>query len=310
MTFTISSIARRIRFQHIYVFFEVLKRKSILSASKTLHLSQPTVTKLIQDLEKHVGQSLFVRTAQGVYPTDFGLMFEQHANSLMADLRFLVDDLNSWNSGISGRVVLGTMLTASADFLPRAIMRLKDSAPKVSVEVKVGVNESLYPELSQGELDLMVGLLPSLSSNLELEHHFLYDETLCAVVGRQHELASTVSHDWLEREGLSWLIPPVNTAAGQSVQLFFDQLQLDRPKRVIESVSIMTNLGILVESSFIALMPYSVARRFVQLGLLTILPLPREISLGKIGYTIAKNRTMSPAVQRLIQALHDVCQES
>ena len=241
MTFTISSIARRIRFQHIYVFFEVLKRKSILSASKTLHLSQPTVTKLIQDLEKHVGQSLFVRTAQGVYPTDFGLMFEQHANSLMADLRFLVDDLNSWNSGISGRVVLGTMLTASADFLPRAIMRLKDSAPKVSVEVKVGVNESLYPKLSQGELDLMVGLLPSLSSNLELEHYFLYDETLCAVVGRQHELASTVSHDWLEREGLSWLIPPVNTAAGQSVQLFFDQLQLDRPKRVIEAVSIMTN---------------------------------------------------------------------
>lgn len=308
ISISISSLARRLRLQSMYVFFEVTKRKSILAASKELHMSQPAVTKAIQDLEKHLEQPLFIRTSQGVSLTEFGMMFEKHVKVFMTDLRHLNDDLTSWGTGVSGRVVLGTMLTASADFLPRAIMRLKDFAPNVTVEIKVGVNEKLYPDLSQGELDLVVGLLPATSTYPELEHCFLYNETLCAVVGRQNELASVLSNDWSSQDSLHWIIPPTATAAGLAARHFFELLNIRPPTQVIESVSIMTNIGILMESDFIALMPYSVARRFVQLGLLIILPVADEITLGQIGYTFTKNRNLSPATQRFIDALRYVCQ--
>lgn len=307
ISISISSLARRLRLQNMYVFFEVTKRKSILAASKELYMSQPAVTKAIQDLEKHLEQPLFIRTSQGVSLTEFGMMFEKHVKVFMTDLRYLSDDLNSWGTGVSGRVVLGTMLTASADFLPRAIMRLKDFAPNVTVEIKVGVNEKLYPDLGQGELDLVVGLLPTTSTYTELEHCFLYNETLCAVVGRQNELASVLSNDWLSQDGLRWIIPPSPTAAGLAARQFFELFNIEPPTQVIESVSIMTNIGILMDSNFIALMPYSVARRFVQLGLLIILPVPGEIALGQIGYTFTKNRALTPATQRFIDALQYVC---
>ncbi|MGG4606048.1 LysR family transcriptional regulator [Paenalcaligenes sp. Me131] len=306
MQFSVATLLRRLRLSQLYIFDETLSRGSILAASRVLHMSQPAVTKAIQDMEETLGQSLFIRTSQGVRPTEFGLMLERHIKTLVTDFRYLIDDLNNWNTGISGRIVVGTMLTASVDFLPRAIMRLKELAPNVTVEIKVGVNEKLHPGLAKGELDIMLGLLPLTSAQDELEHTVLYEESLCAVVGKQNPLAVQLKEDWLLDEGLSWIIPPVNTEAGAAVTQFFERRALKHPLRTIESVSIMTNIGILTESNFVALMPSTVAHRFIQLGVLSLLPLNDRVVLGSIGYTLLKDRPTSPACQRFIDALNEV----
>lgn len=306
MTYTAGSLLRRLRLFHLHVFAEVLSNGSILAASKALHLSQPAVTKAIQDLEELLGQSLFIRTTQGVRPTEFGLKLEHHVENLITDVRHLVDDLNSWNLGVSGRIVVGTMLTASADFLPRAIMRLKDIAPNVVVEVKVGVNEKLYPELAKGEVDIVLGVLPTDTLSTTLEHTVLFEETLSAVAGRQNPLVTRVKENWFKDDSLSWLVPPAATATGKSVKHFFESMEIQTPLRMIESVSIMTNLGILMDSNYVALMPSTVARRFVQLGLVSLLPLKQMVPLGQIGYTLLKDRPVTPACQHFIEALSSV----
>ena len=68
----------------------------------------------------------------------------------------------------------------------------------------------------------------------------------------------------------------------------------------------MTSLGLLVDSNMVALMPFSVARKFVQLGLITMLPLPHTASSTQVGYTLAKGRSITPATARLLQALEEV----
>lgn len=304
MQYSISSLSKRLRMSQFYIFETVLTHGSISSASKTLHLSQPAVTKTIQDLEETLGQQLFIRTALGVQPTEFGLMLEQHVKKLTTDIRHLVDDLNHWNTGISGRIVIGTMLTASSDLLPRAILRLKDLAPNVAIEIKVGVNTILYPELANGEVDVMLGILPvDYSASQSLLHTPLFKETLCAVVGRENPLATQLSENWFKSQSLSWLIPPIATAAGKAVQQFFKDLDIKTPLRVIESVSIMANIAILTDSNFVALMPSSIAHRFIQLGLLNMLPLKNSVYLGEVGYTLHKDRPVTPACQRFIDTL-------
>lgn len=306
MKFSVATLLRRLRLSQLYIFDETLNRGSILAASRVLHMSQPAVTKAIQDMEDILGQSLFIRTSQGVRPTEFGLMLARHVKTLVTDFRYLIDDLNNWNTGISGRIVVGTMLTASVDFLPRAVMRLKEMAPNVAIEIKVGVNEKLHPGLAIGELDIMLGLLPAGAVHDTLVHKELYEESLCAVVGKQNPLAVQLKEDWLLDEGLSWIVPPVNTEAGAAVTQFFERRALKHPLRIIESVSIMTNIGILTEANFVALMPSTVAHRFIQLGVLSVLPLNERVSLGKIGYTLLKDRPITPACQRFIDALNDV----
>jgi len=308
MDFSKQSLARRLKLQQLMIFERVLACGSLLAASRELHMTQPAISKAIQELEDHFGQALLVRSSRGVVPTDFGLMLRHHSESLLADLRFLADDLNAWNTGLSGKVVVGSLLSASAQLLPQAIIRMREIAPNVTVQVRVGVNEKLFPELARGELDIVVGLIPAHESASPYEHVTLYDETLCAVVGREHPLAAANAVDVARLESMDWIVPTSESEAMHAVVHFFEALGIHKPRHTIESVSIMTNLGLLVDSNMIALMPLNVARKFVRLGLLSVLPLGRDIAFGHVGYTLARGRAVTPATQRLVLALREAAQ--
>lgn len=306
MNFSKLSLARRLKFQQLAVLEQVLASGSISAASRQLHLTQPAISKVIHELEEHFGQPVLARSAKGVQPTDFGLMLLRHSEALMSDLRVLADDLNAWNAGITGKVMVGTLLTASAQILPKAILRLREMAPNVVVQVQVGVNEKMFPELLRGELDVVVGLIPNQQGSPDYDHIRLFDDTLCAVVGRQHPLATRDAIDIQTLSALDWILPVAESEAMHAADRFFEAVGMDKPAHRVESVSIMTNLGLLLDSSMIALMAFSVAREFVRLGLLTVLPLPRPTPFTHVGYTLAKGRAITPATQRLLDALQDV----
>lgn len=306
MNFSRHTLARRLKLQQLAIFEKILSSGSLLAAARELHMTQPALTKVIQELEEHLGQPLFIRTRRGVQPTDFGLMLKNHSRSLMAELRYLADDLNAWTSGVSGQVIIGTLISASAQLLPKAVARMREIAPNVVIEVRVGSNDVMFPQLERGELDVVVGLLPEVEVSPALEHVPLYDEVLSVVVGRQHSLATQSPLDLAQLANMDWILPTPESDAMRPVEHFFEALGMKKPRRLVESVSIMTNLGLLVESEMIALMPFTVARQFVRLGLLSILPVGNNRSFGQIGYTMAAARVPSPATQRLLLALQEV----
>lgn len=303
------SLARRLKLQQLAIFEKVVETGSILAAARELHMTQPAVSKSVHELEGHFGQALFTRGKRGVKLTDFGVLLQRHASALLAELRFLADDVNAWSNGVSGQVVVGTLISASARLLPRAVTRLHETAPNVVVKVRVGSNDALFPELARGGVDIVVGLLPSphtSAASAALAHVPLYDETLCAVVARHHPLASKAAIHITDLQDMDWIVSTPESAAWQSAQSFFEVVGLKTPKRLVESVSILTNLGLLLESSMVALMPHAVAEQFVRSGLLTILPLGVTSSFGKVGYTLCTDRAPTAATQRLLQALEEV----
>lgn len=300
------SLARRLKLQQLAIFEKVVNTGSILGASRELHMTQPAVSKSIHELEGHFDQALFTRGKRGVRLTEFGELLQRHAQSLLAELRFLADDVNAWSTGVSGQVVVGTLISASARLLPKAIVRLRETAPNVIVTVRVGSNNVLFPELARGQVDVVVGLLPGESPSPVLTHVALYDEMLCAVVARHHALALDTAIDAQQLQDMAWIVPTPESAAMRSAQLFFEAAHLVMPKRIVESVSILTNLGLLLESSMVALMPYAVAEQFVRSGVLSILPLGVVSSFGKVGYTLCTDRPPTAATQRLLLALQEI----
>ncbi|GGH55448.1 hypothetical protein GCM10010975_13020 [Comamonas phosphati] len=116
------SLARRLRLQQLAVFEKVVEMGSILAASRELAMTQPAVSKSIHDLEQQLDGLLFVRGKRGVVLTEFGSLFERHTKSMLAELRYLAEDLNDWQSGASGHVIVGTLITASATLLAAALL--------------------------------------------------------------------------------------------------------------------------------------------------------------------------------------------
>ncbi|MCL4183002.1 MAG: LysR family transcriptional regulator [Burkholderiaceae bacterium] len=306
-----ASLARRLRLQQLLVFTKVVQAGSILAASRELAMTQPAVSKSVHELETQLGGALFVRGKRGVALTEFGRLFERHAKTLIADLRYLAEDLNASQSGSAGHVIVGTLITASATLLPDAIKQLRRIAPDVAVTVRVGPNSMLFPALARGELDLVVGVLPaggdsvSAAQDLQLVHAPLYREALRVVVGRDHTLARRRKVALTELRDFEWIVPTPESAAYPSVRAFFAQAGLMLPARVVESVSILTNLGLLTGSSMVALMPQSAAEHFAQAGWLAILPVQGLGSFGAVGYTLCANREPTAATRRFLLALRE-----
>src|SRR5882762_7319306 len=102
-------IARKFRLRHVELIAALYECRSILKASKRLNLTQPTLTKALQDVEATLDLPLFAR----------------HAKIVLAQLRHAAEELESLRVGYSGKVTVGTLLAASASILPDAIARLK-----------------------------------------------------------------------------------------------------------------------------------------------------------------------------------------
>ncbi|MCL4696776.1 MAG: LysR family transcriptional regulator, partial [Burkholderiaceae bacterium] len=139
------SLARRLRLQQFAIFEQVVEAGSILAASRELALTQPALSKAIHELEQHLGGALFARGKRGVALTEFGQLFERRAKALMSELRYMAEDINAWQSGSAGHVVVGSLIVASSTLLPKAILRLRAQAPGIVVTVRVGSNATLFP---------------------------------------------------------------------------------------------------------------------------------------------------------------------
>lgn len=303
-------LARRLRFQQLAVFEAVADAGSILAASRQLAITQPAVSKSIHELERHLGQALFERGRRGVVLTDFGRVFERHARALLAELRDLVVDLNAWQSGTVGQLVVGTLLSAASRLLPAAIERLRAAAPDIAVSVQVGANSVLFPALARGAIDVVVGLLPRQgpqeageAPGASLLHVPLHDESLAVVVDATHPLARRRRLRLAELSDADWIVPIADSPARGAVRALFRREGLGEPGRRIESVSILTNLGLLRTGRAIAAMPHSATRAFVDSGQWVALPLGPMPVFGQVGYTVRADRLERPVLRQFITAL-------
>lgn len=307
------SLARSLKLHQLAVFEQVVEAGTILAASRELAMTQPAVSKSIHELERHLGETLFVRGKRGVVLTEFGREFERHAKTMLAELRHLADGLNAWQTGAAGQVIVGTLITASTTLLPEAITRLREAVPDVTVEVRIGSNATLFPALARGDLDVVVGFLPAPAGSalrgnerVRLDHVKLYDEALCVVMDSRQPLARRRRLGLRDLHALEWILPTPDSVAYGAACALFEKERLELPLRVVYSVSILTNIGLMTRGPVVGLMPRSAVEPFGKAGLVLILPLGSLGTFGTVGYTVRADRTPGATLQRFLAVLREV----
>jgi len=297
-------ITRKFRLRHVELIAELYDCRSILKASRRLSLTQPTVTKSLQDVESTLGVRLFERSNRGLEPTAYGEIFARHAKIVLAQLRHAAEELESLRAGYSGRVTVGTLLAASASILPDAIALLKKQRPGVAISVVVGTYDILMPSLLVGDLDMVLGRLPEEGRSHALVYEEFYAEPICVVTRRGHPLSRKrrrLSLRDLANE--AWLLPLPETALRRQIERAFVEAEAPLPRNVIESVSILTNRALLRKTDCVGVMPYHVALDDVELGLLAILPVKLKSIESPVGAILRAPGTLPPAASALLDCL-------
>ncbi|MQR00831.1 LysR substrate-binding domain-containing protein [Glaciimonas soli] len=304
---------RRLKLKPLLIFERVLESSSIARAARELNLTQPAVTKAIQELEADLDVPLFERTNRGVVPTCYGSLLGARVKTVIAELRYLTDELNAFRSGDTGHVIVGTLISASARLLPQTITKLKQQRPGVLITVREGPTDQLFPALASGELDIVVGRLPErdlpLTRMFAFEHTMLYNEAMCAVVGCQHPLLQRPDIRLPDLLEWPWIFPLQASPARLTAEHLFLDAGLSMPINIVESLSLLTNIGLMQDSPSISLMPRDVAQHFARLGLLAILDLGDLGKFGDIGYSVRAERAPTPAAHLFIECLKQTAAE-
>jgi DNA-binding transcriptional LysR family regulator len=296
-------ITRKFRLRHVELIAELHDCRSILKASKRLSLTQPTVTKSLQDVESTLGVKLFERSNRGLEPTAYGEIFARHAKIVLAQLRHAAEELESLRAGYSGKVTVGTLLAASASILPDAIALLKKQRPAVAISVMVGTYDILMPSLLVGDLDMVLGRLPEEGRSRALVYEEFYAEPISIVTRRGHPLARKRRLGLRDLANEPWLLPLPETDLRRQIERAFVEAGAPLPRNVIESVSILTNRALLRKSDCIGVMPYHVALDDVEQGLLAILPVKLKSIESPVGAILRAPGTLPPAASALLDCL-------
>jgi DNA-binding transcriptional LysR family regulator len=302
-------IGRKFRLRHLELIAEIYDCRSILKASRRLSLTQPTVTKALQDVEATLGLKLFERSNRGIEPTEYGEIFARHAKVLLAQLRHAAEELENLRVGYSGKVSVGTLLAASASILPDAMVLLKKERPGVAISVIVGTYDILMPSLLAGDLDMVLGRLPAQGRSRALVYEEFYTEPICVVARRGHPLTRKRRLALRDLTKEPWLLPLPETELHRQIERAFIDAGASLPKNVIESVSILTNRVLLRKSDCLGVMPYHVALDDVEHGLLAILPVKLKSLEGPVGVIVRAPGDLPPAASALREWLRTAAKD-
>lgn len=291
--------------RHLRIVLAIADHGSLVAAAKYLQMTQPAVSKALQETEHLLGVEMFSRTNRGVVPTAFGEALAAHGRLIFAQLDHAAHVIDDLRGGRGGRVVIGTLLAASADLLPKAIAILRRERPKLAISVVVGTNDRLLPDLRLGKLDLVVGRLDEYESLEGLAQETLIDDVSCVVVGADHPLVGQASPTLADLLNWNWVLPGPETSLRRQIDALFRAAELGPPANAVESVSQLTNRNLVINEGYVTVWPWLLAHDEVQAGNVAVLPVSLDATRGAVGVSIRAGEQLHPAVELCIQALRE-----
>ncbi|MEM7180841.1 MAG: LysR family transcriptional regulator [Spirochaetota bacterium] len=140
-------------FQQLKYFLTVAEEGNLTRASRVLHTVQSNTTAKIQQLERELGHSLFIRTKKGMTLTERGLSLITYARSILEIENNIKKEMES-KLEPKGSLSIGSLDTFIRIYLKGIIPQFVQSYPEVELAISTGFNLILLQRLRNGEIDL------------------------------------------------------------------------------------------------------------------------------------------------------------
>jgi len=294
-----------LKLRHLQLLVALDQFRHVGRVAEFLSVTQPAVSKSLNEIERMFGLALFTRSARGTEPTPYGDTVVRFARSVLADYDRTRDEINAVASGAAGRTSVGAMVVATPVLLARAIALLKSRSSQTTVLVEEGDLTRLLPRLRLGELDLIVGRLEPGYAAPDLETEALFDEAMVIVARPDHVLATKAKPTWADLAAAPWVVPPPWASSRVKLDQMFYKNGLHPPADIIETASFLATLTFVRERPAIGFLAREVARHFEREGLVKVLPIKLRIDLPPVGIITMRGRIRTPSSEQLIACLRE-----
>lgn len=155
-------------------------------ASERCHITQPSLSQQVLNLEKELGHKLFHRLGRKAVLTEAGTTFLERARRILFEVENASKELKD-STSLDRRITVGAVPTVAPYLIAPLVERCRETHPNLVVHVREDFRSDLARAVLEGELDLAVVTMPIKNHRLSIEP--LLTEPLLLVVGKGHPLS-------------------------------------------------------------------------------------------------------------------------
>lgn len=142
-------------------FLAVAREQNMTEAANMLHVTQPTLSRQIADLERELGTTLFVRTNRATTLTADGMRLRQRADEILSLVDQTEEELSPHGTELAGNIRIGAGETQAVNTVTDVFTELRRDYPRVTIELFSGNADAVEERLERGLLDFAVFIEPA-----------------------------------------------------------------------------------------------------------------------------------------------------
>lgn len=135
-------------------FLAVAREQSFSKAADTLHLTQPTLSRQIKELEEELGKQLFIRSSKKLSLTDDGMILRKRAEEIIELVRKTESEINNNDEQLSGDIYIGAGETDAVRILAKCFKTMISEHPDLHLHIESGDGIDVLYKLDKGLVDL------------------------------------------------------------------------------------------------------------------------------------------------------------
>ncbi|MDM5326308.1 LysR family transcriptional regulator [Neobacillus sp. CF12] len=282
--------------RHLTYFIEVAKYKSFTEASKSLHLSQSTLSKVVKSLEEELNVELIDRSAKKIELTDAGEIVLAEGEIIMESINDLSIHLYDLMNLKKGKIKIGIPPIIGFLFFPKIIKGFNNLYPDIKINIFEDDSNKVKQDVRDGILDFGVVMLPVDEKEFDVTP-FVYEEL---------SLFVHTTHPFAQREKVE-----LNELKNENFILFNQELIYNlivqeclgagfRPKIAYEISEWGFISEMIGENIGISICPKPIAKKMNQ-DLIKVISIENPTIPWHLGFISKKRKQASPAVREFIQ---------
>lgn len=134
-------------------FLAIAREQSISGAAEFLHISQPTLSRQIKDMEEELGKQLFIRGNRKIELTEEGMLLRKRAEEIINLTKKTEKEIRNADSEITGDIYIGAGETAAIEIIAKAAARLKEQHPSIHYHLSSDDAIDILEQLDKGLID-------------------------------------------------------------------------------------------------------------------------------------------------------------
>lgn len=142
-------------------FLEVAREENITAVAESLHITQPTLSKQLMDLEYELGKKLFIRGKRRITLTEDGMLLRKRASEIIELVEKTETELQKNDELVVGDIYIGAAETDGIKLIAKLCKNLQDKYPNIHYHLFSGNSEDVLEKLDKGLIDFAILFEPS-----------------------------------------------------------------------------------------------------------------------------------------------------